>query len=111
MTHLFIGGCADGRRLSLLEKTNTVRVPVDGDIPTKAWPCTDRETTLNYNIYHSQKLAANGQIFVVYVYEKLTMAEAMRMLIEGYKQATEIECCECGVKFETAEGLWSHACQ
>lgn len=76
MTCLFIGGYADGRRISVPDQSNSSRYRIP-------------RTGGGYDEYRREQLASSSQRFTVFVYHRLTPTEAMQMLIDGYRRPAQ----------------------
>ncbi len=85
-TFLFIGGPADGDRMAVRSGQHVVHVPLPcsplarhtfSEIPLQDAPWKKAS-------YRSEAFVANGRVFNIFIDVRLTVAEAMEMLIRNY---------------------------
>ena len=81
---LFIGGLADGKRM---KDPGQQYWKVAGDMPVPRYntvPMHPVEITRNEATYRREKLTAAGKVWIIYVLDSLTIAQAMGKLVSGY---------------------------
>lgn len=86
MTSLFIGGCADGQRIDALN-LDYYRVPVLQQLVCsyKDTPSFTDTNMPEIHTYRRERLGAPGKTWTVFVYEPMSMTEAMDKLLDNYR--------------------------
>ncbi len=96
MKYLFIGGSKDGERITIQQGTRTVEVPVLEEfklLPGKLFKQTN-EPSFKKELYRKETFSASTdklaeKHFHVFILNKLSFADVMAMLIEGYRKPKE----------------------
>ena len=91
-TNLFIGGRCDGDRKDLPSDYATrdqVRIPFIADKQLALYNANGGGlgTDIGYEVYRREKLSAIDTIFEVWVFDEMTLHQAMTELLAGYQPA------------------------
>jgi hypothetical protein len=80
---LFIGGDLDGKRMSVPDEQYIKHQRLK---PPSIFADSSRnESRVEIETYHQQLFVAGEQRFFLYVFDKLSAASALQMLIDNYK--------------------------
>lgn len=82
VTCLFIGGSADGERITVPEGMTWFRV-------TNGKYDEEQDRVIDYDEYRRERLATPSECYVVFVENSITLSMAMRLLIDCYHPQTD----------------------
>jgi len=86
MLYLFIGGCADGKRIALPHLVSVYYVPCNANRHGSQVCVTDRAT------YRSMEFAgSDGEQFTVFALDGMSGSDVLRSLISNYASALHEE--------------------